>query len=114
MGGIVMKFQLLTQNGPIIAQSIPFGTSAHASILGRKTDIMMRYSLHKTLRASDRSNRRPRVLVTAGGWADYPTGKSLRRRTLSLSSPLCKNISVFQKSKSRYMIPRLTPPRGVS
>jgi hypothetical protein len=49
MGGIVM-IQLLTKNCVIIAQSIRFGTSPHASILGRKADIRTHASLHNTLR----------------------------------------------------------------
>jgi hypothetical protein len=37
---------------------------------------------------------------------DCPPGKSPQPHNFSLSSPLRKNISVFQKCKSRYMICR--------
>ncbi len=44
----------------------------------------------------------------------YPTGKGRCRDLLALSSPLCKNISVFPKRKSLYMICHPVPVRGAS
>jgi hypothetical protein len=46
------------------------------------------------------------------GFTDGTTGKSGRFQVFRLSSPFCKNISVFPKSKSAYMIGRPTPTRG--
>jgi hypothetical protein len=43
---------------------------------------------------------------------DYPTGKSVAPSGFRLSSPPSKNISVFPKYKSRYMIPHPVPPEG--
>ena len=46
---------------------------------------------------------------------DYPTGKSPRLRSspnYGLSSPFCKNISVFQKLDLGYMICHPVPLRG--
>jgi hypothetical protein len=40
------------------------------------------------------------------------TGKSVRLCNCGLSSPVCKNISVFQKCKSSYMIRHPTPTEG--
>ena len=44
--------------------------------------------------------------------SDDPTGKSLADFQNPLSSPLCKNISVFPKRKSGYMICHPVPQRG--
>jgi hypothetical protein len=41
-----------------------------------------------------------------------PTGKSVARFIDRVSSPFCKNISVFPKSKSDYMIRCPVPLRG--
>src|SRR5450631_1336871 len=46
----------------------------------------------------------------------HPTGKSVRTRSPSnfcLSSPFCKNISVYPKSKSGYDLPSRPLERGV-
>ena len=43
-----------------------------------------------------------------------PSGKSLPDFKNPLSSPICKNISVFPKCKSAYMTGHPVPPRGVS
>jgi hypothetical protein len=45
--------------------------------------------------------------------SDGPTGKSLADFQNPLSSPLGKNISVFPKCKSDYMICHPVPQRGV-
>jgi hypothetical protein len=42
----------------------------------------------------------------------YPTGKSLRLCNCGVSSPFGKNISVFPKCKSGYMICRPVPKEG--
>jgi hypothetical protein len=47
-----------------------------------------------------------------GDRRDYPTGKSRRPPICGVSSPFCKNISVFQKYKSGYMIRHPAPLRG--
>jgi hypothetical protein len=41
-----------------------------------------------------------------------PTGKSLRFSNCGVSSPLCKNISVFPNYKSGYMIRHPVPKEG--
>ena len=46
------------------------------------------------------------------GLFDYPTGKSVTQPVAYLSSPFGKNISVFPKYKSGYMICRLVPLEG--
>ena len=49
------------------------------------------------------------------GLSDYPTGKSVRTRSppdCGVSSPFRKNISVFQKCKSSYMICHPVPKEG--
>jgi hypothetical protein len=42
----------------------------------------------------------------------HPTGKSLRLCNCGVSSPHCKDISVFPKCKSSYMICDPVPHRG--
>jgi hypothetical protein len=42
-----------------------------------------------------------------------PTGKSANNSVNRLSSPIRKNISVFPKPKSDYVIRRPVPQRGV-
>jgi hypothetical protein len=50
-------------------------------------------------------------VILQPGW--YPTGKSVPRSGNRLSSPFCKNISVFPKCKPGYMIRYPVPRRGV-
>jgi hypothetical protein len=47
------------------------------------------------------------------GRRDCPTGKSRGAGGFALSSPIRKNISVFPKYKSNYMICHPVPQRGV-
>jgi hypothetical protein len=54
-------------------------------------------------------------LLPDGLLNDYPTGKSVRTRSppdCGVSSSFCKNISVFPKCKSSYMICHPVPEEG--